>query len=58
MDDQVHDMILARLDSIDAHLEKQSNRLSKLEIWRGFLTGVTAVISGMLAWLFKVKTNG
>ena len=44
-------MILARLDSLDRHLEFQNGRSSKLENWRSYLTGGFAVLAGVVTWV-------
>lgn len=53
MDDQVLEMILKRLDSIDRHMEDFGKRTTKLESWNSYLKGAFAVLAGAYAWLIK-----
>ena len=46
-------LVLARLDSIDKHLQMLNGRTAKLENWKAALAGAFVVIAAIIGYLFK-----
>jgi len=44
---------LESLVEIRDSLQSQNSRIRNLEVWRGYVIGISTIIAGIIAWLSK-----